>query len=156
MVENPNELSPVKVEAIEKETKSFTCPHCNTHLQFLVRVQVVGVHETLAGDEHEAVKARKPIPKKAEPAPIEFVEQAKRDGIFGAFAKTIVSTPHNVPTDVEKYFLTFLKRATKIRAPQFAIRLCLPEDERAGDLELWAFQNIAGVVAAGAFANTGI
>jgi hypothetical protein len=148
MTVRPEDLpsyTPLKIEAIEKETKSFQCPACKTHLQFLTRIQVVGVHETLTGEQYKAAEVNKQIPSKKKP--IEFVEQAKRDGIFAAFAKTVqAAQPYNIPVDLEKYFVTFLTRATKIKTPQFAIRQCLPEDERAGELELYAFQNTAGVV----------
>lgn len=147
MVENPNEITPLKIEAIEKESKSFVCPHCQTHLQFLVRVQVTGVHETLDGEQYAIVKARKPPIPKREKTPIAIVEQAKEAGVFDKFTATAeTASPHNVPIDLEKYFLTWFMRATKVRTPQFAIRICLPVDEREGALELWAFQSIAAVV----------
>lgn len=149
MVDNPNELIPVKVEAIEKETKAFICPHCNTHLQFLVRVQVVGVHETLDGEDYAAARAAKTVAQKTpkKKLPIEIVEQAKKAGVFDKFTATVkIASPYNVPIDLERYFLTWFTRATKVKTPQFAIRPLLPEGEREGSLEVWAFQSIAAVV----------
>lgn len=141
-------FTPQKIDAIEKETKSFQCPACKTHLQFLTRIHIVGVHESLTAEQYTAANLSAPIPPKKKP--IEFVEQAKRDGIFSAFVQTVeAAVPGNIPVDLEKYFVTFLNRATKIKTPQFAIRLCLPEDERSGELELWAFQSVAGVVKEG-------
>lgn len=149
-VEDQPSYTPEKIEAIEKETKAFQCPACKTHLQFLTRIQIIGVHETLTGEEYAAEKNNGVLPAKSKPKPIEFVEQAKRDGIFDAFTKTVeAAMPGRAPVDLEKYFVTFLGRATRIKTPQFGIRLCLPEDERSGDLELWAFQSVAGVVKEG-------
>ena len=151
MTVRPEELpsyTPMKVEAIEKETKAFQCPACKRHLQFLVRVAVVGVHEALSADEHRAVEERGALPPK--PKTLEVVEQARRDGIFDPFVNTCrAAMPNNVPIDLEKYFITFLQKATKVKTPQFAIRLCLPAEERSGDLELWVFQSVAGVVREG-------
>jgi hypothetical protein len=145
LVKNPNELRPVDVAAIEKETKSFTCPNCHVHLQFLLRVHVVGVHETLTGDEHRAIQANAPMPK--EKPKILIVEQAKETGVFQKFTGTVkIAQPYNIPADLERYFLTWLTRATKVKTPQFAIRPCLDAAEREGRLELWVFQSTAAVV----------
>jgi hypothetical protein len=139
-----DELTPLKIEAIEKETKAFDCPSCGAHLQFLVCVSVVGVHE--AEQPQVRVKAPKvppPKPKMIYPA----TEIAKSTGIYDAFVTTMkTSTPHNVPADLERYFSMWLKRSQKVKTPQFAIRPCLEAAEREGDLELYAFQNIAAVV----------
>jgi hypothetical protein len=40
----------------------------------------------------------------------------------------------------------WVNRSQKVKTPQFAIRPCLDPSEREGDLELYAFQNIAAVV----------
>lgn len=151
---NPNELTPLQIEAIEKETKSFVCPHCQTHLQFLVRVQVMGVHETLEGNQYEQyaiVRASKPIDPSSIPKPkklpIEIVEKAKELGVYEKFEATLtLATPFNVPNDMERYFCMWFRRATKIKTPQLAIRPCLDAADRSGNLELWAFQNLAAVV----------
>lgn len=148
-MDNTNELTPLKIEAIEKETKAFICPHCNTHLQFLVRVQVMGVHETVEGqnyaeDRVAATEAQKTPRAKL---PIEIVEKAKELGIYEKFVTTLtLATPFNVPKDLERYFCMWFQRATKIRTPQLAIRPCLDATDRDGNLELWAFQNLAAVV----------
>lgn len=139
------DLTPIQLEAIEKETRAFRCPACDAHLQFRARLLIIGVQEPLSPEE---VSIKDGLTKLSEkPKPNELVVQAKRDGIFSAFAKTAqVAMCNNMPQDLERYFVTWLTRATKIRSPQFAIRLCLPEDERSGDLELWAFNTMAGVV----------
>lgn len=144
-----DELTPLKIEAIEKETKAFDCPSCGAHLQFLVRVQVVGVHE--AETPQVRPGERQPEPKPTKPAKPKAVyaatEYAKSVGVFDAFVTTVkTATPHNVPANLERYFSMWLTRAHKVKTPQFAIRPCLDESEREGDLELYAFQNMAAVV----------
>jgi hypothetical protein len=133
----------LNIEEIEKETKAFICPHCNTSLQFLVRVSVVGVHES----ETQPAPKVQPVPKPA--LVYTMAEEAKQNGIFDAFETAVkVSTPHNIPNPLERYFSVWFSRAHKVKTPQFAIRKCLEESEQdaAGDLELYAFQNIAAVV----------
>src|SRR5688572_8935466 len=108
-----DELTPLKIEAIEKETKAFDCPSCGAHLQFLVRVSVMGVHEA-EQPEPRAKPTKPPLaakPKTLYPA----TEQAKSIGVFDAFVSTIrTSTPHNVPTDLERYFSMWLNRSHKV------------------------------------------
>lgn len=147
------ERAPKKLTEIEPVvftdpySKVFKCPCCNARLQFKVQVNVLGVYE-LDQDDQPVVVRPAPVPKDSLTTDErDLVESIKKEGLFDAFERTIrTSTPHNVPSDLEKYFLTFLKRATKIKTPQFAIRPCLPVDEREGELELYAFQNIAAVV----------
>lgn len=139
------ELTPLKIQAIEKETKAFDCPACGARLQFLVRVDVVGVH---AAEKPEVRAKAEPAPKPVKPKSVyAATEYAKGVGIFDAFVTTVkTATPHNVPTDLERYFSMWLTRAHKVKTPQFAIRPCLDASEREGDLELYAFQNMAAVV----------
>jgi hypothetical protein len=137
-------LTPLKIEAIKKETKAFDCPSCGAHLQFLVRVSVIGVHEA---EEPEVRPKKAPVPTPKPKTVYPAAEQAKIAGVFDAFVSTIqTSTPHNVPADLERYFSMWLNRSHKVKTPQFAIRPCLEASEREGDLELYAFQNIAAVV----------
>lgn len=142
-----DELTPLKIEAIEKETRTFGCPSCGAHLQFLVRVKVMGVHEAETPQVRpgESSPPPKPAPKPKTVYPA--TEAAKEAGIFEAFKTTLkTATPHNVPSDLERYFSMWLSRAEKVKTPQFAIRPCLEAADREGDLELYAFQNLAAVV----------
>lgn len=128
-------------------SKVFKCPCCNARLQFKTQVSVLGVYE-LSEEDMPIVERPKLVKKDAlSPDERSLVDGIKEAGLFAPFETTMkTSTPHNVPADLEKYFLTFLKRATKVKTPQFAIRPCLSADEREGDLELFVFQNMAAVV----------
>lgn len=144
-----DELTPLKIEAIEKETKAFDCPSCGAHLQFLVRVSVMGVHEAETPQVRpgERLPPPKPAPVPKRKTVYPATEAAKDAGIFEAFITTLkTATPHNVPADLERYFSVWLSRAEKVKTPQFAIRPCLEASEREGDLELYAFQNLAAVI----------
>lgn len=130
--------------------KVFKCPCCQARLQFKTQVSVLGVYEL--GENDMPIVERPRLVKKDTLTPDErnLVDSIKTAGLFAPFETTMrTSTPHNVPADLEKYFLTFLKRATKVKTPQFAIRPCLSVNEREGQLELFAFQNIAAVVSDG-------
>lgn len=131
----------------DPHSKVFKCPCCQARLQFKAKVDIIGVYE-LGEDDTPVVERPRLVKKDAlTPAERTLIDSIKADSLFAPFEATMrTSTPHNVPADLEKYFLTFLKRATKVKTPQFAIRPCLPADEREGDLELFAFQNMAAVV----------
>jgi hypothetical protein len=150
--------TPAQIEAIEKETRSFVCPTCGDHLQFLVSVLVKGVHSTPTADEIAtrdgqplpAKKITKVVMTKAVRDDSAAVQQAKADGTWDAYVTAIKAAyPQQQPKDLSDYFDQWLKAATRLRTPQFAIRSCLPVEDREGNLELWVFSSLAAVVVDG-------
>lgn len=144
--------TPELVEAIEKESRGFECPKCHTHLQFMVRVSVIGVRESMTAEEYVARRPGETPPKNMlSSAEQQVIEEARAAGVLDAFAAAVkVKTPP-VPANVEKFFIFFLNTATKMKAPQFAVRMCLPDDEAAGDLEMWSSQGVVAVTSDGVF-----
>jgi hypothetical protein len=152
--------TPLQLEIVEKETRGFTCPHCNTHLQFRVNVAVVGVQETLTREEG-AVRDESPL--KVSKQTLEkyalngkydgFLDTAKNLGVFDAFNQALEATPHSIPKDRELYFLKWFEKASRIKTHSYALRQCLQEKDliAVGDLELWGFQNVCAVLADGVF-----
>lgn len=148
----------MQLEEIEKETRAFVCPVCSTHLQFRVRVNVssVGLASTT-----EEIAARDGVPvlegaearRKRELVENnqEFLASAKALGVFDAFNTALDAQGKHLPNHRDSYFIKWLENATRLRVPQFGIRQCLPEDDRAGDLELWGYARVAAVIADGEF-----
>lgn len=158
--------TPLQVEAIEKETRGFDCPVCHTHLQFRVQVRVVGVQETLTGEE-AAIRDGAPIPVKKlakVPAtvtvPPEIAAEHLRisrllhyyedSGILGAFVDVATELKaHQMPKDTKQFFLNWLK--TCIVAPlipKFALRKLINEFDD-GTIEVQHAQGIGAVISNG-------
>jgi hypothetical protein len=135
----------------DPHTKTFQCPHCDTKLQFKVRVSVCGVFEI--NDDDELLP--KPPPKSMPPRDRftteerALLESLKEVGLYAAFESAARASPYTNTKDMERYLLTFLSSAVPVKTPQFAIRQCLPEDEASGDLELWQLNTVVAVIADG-------
>lgn len=133
------------IEAVEKETRAFECPNCSAHLQFMVRVNVFGVKESMTGEE-VSVRDGRPLPPAptpaapngngGSPAQARLVEAMKADGTFEAFTKTVDATlPAGRPKNVEKFFLTFLETCTPIAVPSSVLRKIIGELKTMGEPE---------------------
>jgi hypothetical protein len=157
MSDDPNK-TPLQLEAIEKETRAFNCPTCGEHLQFRLSVQVKGVQVPPSSDE-VALRDGSPLPVKKTTRVVmtkairndsTAVQQAKTDGTWDAYVTAIKAAyPQQQPKDLSEFFDKWLNAATRLRTPQFAIRSCLPVEDRDGDLELWVFSSLAAVVVNG-------
>jgi len=158
MRENP---TPLQLEAIEKETRSFVCPMCDAHLQFRLAIKVNGVQPTLSGDEMAARDGRDPLRNSANLAKqqlaqenIEFLKVSKELGIFDAFNQAVetaqIGLPGDAPVNREGYFLKWFQRASKQNAPSFALKQCL-NGSSGGNLTLWGFQNVSAILQDGLF-----
>lgn len=150
----------LQIEAIEKETREFICPCCNAKLQFRARINIssVGLAETredkAARDGREVSYGKKELEDIAE---IErnkaFLDFSKKMGVFDAFNQALEGAKISIPKNPDSYFLKWLKNATKIKTPQFALRQCLLDEdlEAGGDLELFGYQNVCAVLQNGDF-----
>ena len=141
------------VKESERGSDTFQCPNCHTHLQFKVRVKVGGVYVQDFSEEDRAI-ARENLRRRQDshtPEERALIDEAKASGVFAPFVEAVKQSGAIQPKDYEKYFLTFLSKAERIKAPQFALRMCLEEGERAGSLELWTWQHASAILADGAF-----
>lgn len=151
--------TPLQVELVEKETRSFVCPHCSTQLQFRVNVAVVGV-QALSSD---GKATRSDNPMKVSKRTLEkhaliekydgFLDTAKKLGVYDAFIQALEATPHTIPNDRELYFMKWFEKASRMKTPPYALRQCLQKEDLivVGDLQLWGFQNVCAVLADGVF-----
>jgi len=141
MEDDPQLIEGVVDVTEERDSKVFNCPGCNMRLKFRMEVHVRSVRPL---DEEEST------PKPVVPEnPI--VTIAKESGAFNAFCEAVrTSNPQTCPTDLEKYFSTWIRGAVKVNTPSFAIRPCLPPEDRKGVLELWRFGNVGAVIQDGA------
>lgn len=148
-----NEKTPLQIEEIEKETRAFECPNCHMHWQFRVRVNVTGVGRTLTGEEFAARENNQPIAPRFTSGAQQILDEAEATGILPAFKSVFTSgaNANQIPNDLEAYFLTWLTKAQRKPAPQFGIRLCLPKEDRVGNLELYTFQQVTAVLSDGFF-----
>lgn len=133
-----------RIEAIEKETRTFTCPCCDADLQFIVGVIVRQVR--IAGEP--------PPPK--EPEIIETEEdraiaEFKSSGVLDAFIQACEWVSNwSKPSDLSKYFLTFMRNAQKVSESTIKLRAFVPE-ECKGRLEAYTFANITMVLENGEY-----
>jgi hypothetical protein len=153
---NENVVTPLEIEAIEKETKAFECPNCGIHLQFRTVVKVSGVQVSQTGAEKAATEGRPQTPPKIllQDENARIIAAATEGGALLAFENALkTENPNYKGAHTGKYFLTWLQAARRIKAHQLGLRQCLIEREReaAGDLELWGFQYVAAVLADGEF-----
>ena len=154
------EKTTLELEAIEKETRKFTCPCCQTELQFRTRINITSVGLASTREEIAERDGREVAIGKKEIARNQLLNQheavlttAKKCGVFDAFNRALDVTPYNTPTDRDKYFIQWLKNASKQKAPQYAIRQCLEAQDIAaqGDLELFGTQNVSVILSDGEF-----
>lgn len=149
MREDKTEL---QLEAIEKETRGFECPNCHVHLQFRVRLNVVGVQQTPTGEEAAARDGR-PFEGKTTPARAIEEEQLLADlessGLLAAFSDALdKAVVPSKPSDTPSYMLSWLNLATKVKlSPPMVSKLYrLYPSSR---IEVFAAQYIAAVVVEG-------
>lgn len=163
--QNGNEVAktPLQLEAIEKETRSFECPKCGEHLQFRLSVTVKGVQKTPSGEEHAARNGQLYIPPKPKAILTEdpqlhaerlrlqrLVQFYKDSGIMSAFLDIASELKaHQMPKDTDTYFLNWLRTCvTASLIPKFALRKLINEfsDEQ---IEVQSAQGIGAVISDG-------
>ena len=127
MEQNFTELE--KIEDVEKESRAFECPNCHTHLQFMVRVSVMGVRPTEVSAAQFVAQRAGDTPPKDRLASEErrVIEEARAAGVLDAFvaAAKVKSLP--VPADLEAFVIQFLNTAVKVEAPQFVVKMFVLE-----------------------------
>lgn len=165
MSDDPNRTSQ-QVEAIEKETRSFTCPNCGEHWQLRLSVTVKGIQPTLSPEEH-AARDGKPVMTKAEKAQttpngatqqleaervrlVRLMQFYKDSGIFPAFIGVAAELKsHQMPKDTETFFINWIRTTTKAHLiPKFALRKLISEFND-GQIEVHHAQGIGAVISDG-------
>lgn len=150
------DFTEVIIDELDAHTRIFNCPHCQTLLQFKVGVKVHGVYELQTTDDGKLLAL---VPAPARPPAIDplstterrVVDRMKANGILDAFEKAVVASGRNIK-NIERYFLTFLYRATQARYTDAAIRQCLPVPPPVNTtLELWQLDSVCAITANGVF-----
>jgi len=160
---DPRLKTALQLEAIEKETRGFTCPNCNQHLQFLLSVKVTGIQATLSGEE-VAVRDGKPLPLKSEkkevdsnppmgldrPKLVRLAQYYRDVGVLSAFEEVANSLlSHQLPNDMDKFFLTWLTTTVQaVQIPKLALRRLINEFDD-GQINVYHAQGIGAVVSDG-------
>lgn len=155
------EKSIEQLEAIEKETRQFECPCCNTQLQFRTRIHVTSVGRAATREEVAerdnrpvAIGARERKDMERVTANATVLEAAKSCGVFDAFSKALevasMAVGGGAPTNTDAYFVQWLTKASRQRVPTFALRECL-EGDAGGDLQLWGWMNVSAILQDGEF-----
>ena len=85
----------------------------------------------------------------------EFLAAAKSLGVFDAFHQAVdaaaLTVAGGAPNDKDKYFLQWMKKASKQNAPAFALKQCLNGGGSSGHLEMWGWQNVSVILQDGMF-----
>lgn len=155
------EKTAVQVEDIDKETRAFDCPQCGYHMQFRLSVKVLTVQRTLSGEEcaerdGRELPPRKLTPEEANPPMgvnrpklVRLGQYYQDVGIIPAFeivAKELLS--HQLPNDMNKFFLTWLTTTTKASLiPRLALQRLI--NEFNGEIAVYHAQGIGAVVSNG-------
>lgn len=163
---NGTPKTPLQLEAIEKETRSFECPNCGEHLQFRLSVKVNGVQRTLTAEEHAErngmSEPMQKIPRLAAPKIVDhqyaaeqlrlqrLVQYYKDTGILAAFLEIVSELKaHQMPQDQETFFLNWLRTCTVASLiPQLALRKLINEFDD-GRIEVQHAQGIGAVISDG-------
>lgn len=165
MSDDPNKTSQ-QLEAIEKETRSFTCPNCGEHWQFRLSVHVKGIQPTLSPEEHAAKDGRPVMTKQeAKTTPngasaqlnaesvrlMRLMQFYKDSGIFSAFIEIAAELKsHQMPKDTETFFINWIRTTTKAHLiPKFALRKLINEFNDS-QIEVQHSQGIGAVISDGA------
>jgi hypothetical protein len=130
----------------ERQSRAFDCPVCKTRLAFKLDV-VVNRVRTLEDAYKEKGETPAPAKCRFSEGEVAFLAETKNNGLFKAFAETVdkLTNIGVKPRDVERYFLTWIGSATKVKVPQFSLRSLI--DEFPGRyLQVYASQYIAAVV----------
>lgn len=155
------EKTAVQIEDIEKETRAFDCPNCGYHMQFRLSVKVNTVQRTLSGEEAAERDGlpeprRKLTPEEANPPmginrpQLVRLGQYYRDiGITSAFESVVKELmAHQLPPDMNKFFLTWLTTTTKASLiPKLALQRLI--NEFRGEIGVYHAQGIGAVVSNG-------
>ena len=152
-------FTPIAVDEMDERTRCFKCPHCQTPLQFNLNINVRGVYELNRGTDGQMIALVPRPPSVTHIDPLsknerEIIEKVRECGILDAFQKAVTASGRNVtPRKLERYFLTFILRATPTaRFTHSTIKRCLPEPEPAGTiLKLWQLDTTCAITANGQF-----
>jgi len=136
----------LKIEIIEKQSRAFICPCCQTELQFLVGVQVKGVRP--------AEKSVTPEPQPIEAPPSDedlALANLEEQGVVQPFIQACEWVSNwSPPKDLRRYLLVFLKNAKKASESQLTLKNLVSEDCH-GYLEAYIFQNIVLIIEDGQY-----
>lgn len=161
---NNGNKTPLEIEAIEKETKTFVCPNCNIHLQFRTSVKILSVQPTLTGEEliekrvaEQPESFKTPEQKVAEHQAhaerlrlARLVQFYKDSGILDAFLDVARELKaHQMPKNAEMFFLNWIRATTKAQLiPKFALRKLINEFND-GQIEVHHAQGIGAIISDG-------
>ena len=148
--------SHLQMDIIEKETKQFNCPHCQTELRFTTAVQIKNVKKVPSQEVNnvlhcqDSVEPVKPIVapkspiKKLSPQEQELISQVEGFGIIEAFQYAYEQCDtHPTPKNIYKSFVSFLRTATLWDLPPYDLRKLLPNDMVCASVA--AYRNTAGI-----------
>lgn len=120
------------------------CPSCGTTLGVRLRVTAGAV----VIDDTGAVQAPEPITVEPVGSPLELqlIADAEQSGLLGAFETAVkAANPNNVPTDVGKFLVIFLKTCRAKKMPRFVVDRYIREMSTE-QLEFWSAQGVVAVV----------
>lgn len=155
------EKTALQLEAIEKETRVFQCPSCGYHMQFRVNVKVKAVQESLSGEEIDVRDSRPKGSKdqKSElanppmginrPQLVRLGQYYRDTGIIDAFENVANELmAHQLPADMDKFFLTWLTTTVKASLiPKISLQRLM--NEFKGQVEVYHAQGIGAVTSGG-------
>ena len=113
---------------------NLVCPYCNTALRAYVEMRDVCLDEDVTtsslGDWKQTLTTEQ----------VNFVEQAKTNGLYAAFESVLTHMRGSAPTYPERFFVTFFRTAKPKRIPSFALASFM--EKFGGHINFWSAQGI--------------
>ena len=130
----------------DERGNSLWCPHCNGEIQIDIRIGLSDVY--ILGKKEEALASlwKRDLDSQA----IVAVEEAKTSGLLSTFAEVVSHTLKDMPKSIERFFLTFLRRAEPTQASQRILNMYAKEFGAESEvIQIVSHQSVAAVLCRG-------
>lgn len=145
------DITSLKLQAIEKESRAFNCPKCKTHLQFIVRVKVMGVHPAESSEEDHPIEIKQSrASDRLDAQQQRLIDQYRKSGLLKAFEDTLRTADEVVPKNLENYLLVWLNNAKPVLVPKLSLQLLVNGlDTPASAIAAYTYQSVTAIITRG-------
>lgn len=127
--------------------KYINCPCCGERIAIDIWVNINSIEKA---DEKPVSEVEKEIinPNRLTNDEQELIDYSKKNGVFDIFLSVVKTVKFNeMPINMEKYFITFLKTSSQKMIPEFALKIFYREF--GGQISFYASQGIGVVISDG-------